>query len=806
MKHILFFVFAFLLFESTVLYGETNEKYSSVRIELKNKHDFEILLKLGLDFENAVVKDNFVRTSVSESEIKLLKQNSFNFKIEIEDLTDFYVNRFKSESDKNINFTLGEENFKLGSYGGYYPLDSINIIFQSMKNKYPKFFKKEMILNYSIEDRPIYCYIFGNGNSDQKILLTALHHAREGSGMMSLVYFLWKILEKADAGDSYANFLLQNRAIYVVPVVNPDGYFFNQKTHPEGGGMWRKNRRQTNDTTFGVDLNRNYGPFEYWDAPNLGSSPDPQRDTYRGSAPFSEPEVQAIRDICQNNWFRIVINYHTYSNLIIYPYSALSRETDDSLYYRNLAFELSHINLYYQGTDNNTVGYSTRGSSDDYIYKKYLDDASKSYPLTVEVGTVDDGFWPKQSRIIEHCRENYQLLEQVLWIADVHLRPTDVYSEFAKVSDSGYSCFLKVNLRNLGVNQSDNNSSIKVYSIDSNVVFENNTKLLNSMKQNEMQTIGFIVDIKGTGFVNGSKIPIVTEIHQNGINRRDTFNIPLYSHVTKSVFDNGTLFGNWKMGDWGTIFDDLSGEFVLNDSPKGLYRDSSSNYLTLDEPIHLDNFPVFLEFYSRWEIEPQYDFGTLEISTDNGKKWEFLKTDRMLNGYGLKDSRQIAGSSGFSGFMPLWVRQICSLEKYIGKDIIFRFGVLSDKGRNMDGWFLKNINLLVFDDTKYTGILQENEFMQINIIPNPAISGSKLHIEFITDYHAFNSISDFNIQTEIRIKNLIGCDILKFGLKLSNNQTNNISIPTSQLAYGLYFAEVKIGRRIITKSFMVLSK
>jgi len=61
--------------------------------------------------------------------------------------------------------------------------------------------------------------------------------------------------------------------------------------------MIRKNQRNfdicKNQDDIGVDLNRNYG--YKWGYNNDGSSDDLCDESYRGSAPFSEPETAAIR-------------------------------------------------------------------------------------------------------------------------------------------------------------------------------------------------------------------------------------------------------------------------------------------------------------------------------------------------------------------------------------------------------------------------------------------------------------------------------------------------------------------------------
>jgi carboxypeptidase T len=59
---------------------------------------------------------------------------------------------------------------------------------------------------------------------------------------------------------------------------------------------------------YGVDLNRNYG--YQWGYDDIGSSPDSNSDTYRGSGPFSEPETQAIRDFVTAHQFVVSLSYH----------------------------------------------------------------------------------------------------------------------------------------------------------------------------------------------------------------------------------------------------------------------------------------------------------------------------------------------------------------------------------------------------------------------------------------------------------------------------------------------------------------
>jgi carboxypeptidase A4 len=108
-------------------------------------------------------------------------------------------------------------------------------------------------------------------------------HAREWISPASVTYIIQELIENREA-----NTWADNLDFYIVPVVNPDGYEY---TH-NGNRLWRKNRRDPQlGRCSGTDLNRNFG-YKWGGA---GSSKDRCQEIYAGSAPFSEPETQAIQ-------------------------------------------------------------------------------------------------------------------------------------------------------------------------------------------------------------------------------------------------------------------------------------------------------------------------------------------------------------------------------------------------------------------------------------------------------------------------------------------------------------------------------
>ena len=114
--------------------------------------------------------------------------------------------------------------------------------------------------------------------------------------------------------------LVNQYELWFVVVANPDGYDF---TFTPNNRLWRKNLRDNNgdgEITIGdgVDLNRNFA--EKWNYDDEGSSSDPANDTYRGTAPNSEPETQAMDGLLRDVGFEFMVNYHSAAELLLYPF------------------------------------------------------------------------------------------------------------------------------------------------------------------------------------------------------------------------------------------------------------------------------------------------------------------------------------------------------------------------------------------------------------------------------------------------------------------------------------------------------
>ena len=88
--------------------------------------------------------------------------------------------------------------------------------------------------------------------------------------------------------------ILDQRELWFVPALNPDGLVYNHQVSPNGGALQRKNRKETcNGGVDGVDLNHNYGyawncqgNFLGGQCETSGSSGDGCDEIYRGTFVF----------------------------------------------------------------------------------------------------------------------------------------------------------------------------------------------------------------------------------------------------------------------------------------------------------------------------------------------------------------------------------------------------------------------------------------------------------------------------------------------------------------------------------------
>ncbi|UCF06352.1 MAG: immune inhibitor A [bacterium] len=285
--------------------------------------------------------------------------------------------------------------------GLYHTYAETEAMLDSLASLYPGLTHMDT-LGTSIEGRLIRAIkISDNADTDEEepeVLIMGCHHARE---LMSVEI---PLLLAAYLLDNYGTslevtYLVDNREVWIAPMINPDGHVYVENNHSDPWWQWwRKNRRDNSDGTFGVDNNRNYGYM--WGYDDFGSSPNTSYPTYRGTAPFSEPENQAVRDFCASRSFIVALSYHSYGEIIIYPWGYAQLYTDDHELFVTLADSLNRGLGYSSGNPAMGAIYVTNGGTNDWVYGD-VSTKGRFFGYTIELNTHEEGGFAPPDTLIE---------------------------------------------------------------------------------------------------------------------------------------------------------------------------------------------------------------------------------------------------------------------------------------------------------------------------------------------------------------------------------------------------------------------
>ncbi len=474
-------LYSFILFFTSALLSQAQdyvEKYSKVKITIQDKSDVKELQKAGLSLEGMKLEEESVELILSEREIQKLDELGFLYNVLIDDMTKYYLERNRrSESEMKIlegkmKKKYSNGGFGFGSMGGYYTFNEVVAELDTMRLLYPNLITEKDSIGGTIEGRTIWAVKISDNpdiyEGEPEVFYNALTHAREPEGMMAVIYFMYYLLENYGQ-DPEITYLVDNRELYFVTVINPDGYFYNETISPNGGGMWRKNRNINNGGCKGVDNNRNFGYM--WGYNNIGSSPDPCAVDYRGTDAFSEFENQAIRDFCEEHNFLICNNYHAYWDVVFTPWGYVLEQSPDSTTFNYTIGLATQINGYENGWYISN-SYEVNGDVCDWMYGEQTT-KQKIFAYLTEVGNDNDGFWPPPERIFPIAEDNVYLNKVLAWGPGVIENPPHIYTanvEPRYCKPSGGS----VTIDAIESNPDDINSTVSAQIIDEedNVVDE----------------------------------------------------------------------------------------------------------------------------------------------------------------------------------------------------------------------------------------------------------------------------------------------------------------------------------------------
>lgn len=430
-----------------------------VTVEANTRAARDRVAALGLDVTEHAGHDYVEVVLHTAADRQRLDRSGFDYEVRIPDLAA----RLGEIRELDKAFAAENPRTKLPSgRNSYRTLADYESEMAALAKRRPSLVRSFALKRTSVEGRPVRAVEIGRGvkeatTSTPTFVLMGLHHAREWPSGEHAMEFATDLVQSYGENPRITR-LLDRARVVVVPVVNPDGFDLSRTDgefvdlnilQPEedptglvgtgvilgtpGHAYKRKNCRVVDGQSTppgacratlaspggfgaGVDLNRNYAGF--WGGPGaaagLGESPDPgdplalsgqASPTYRGAAPFSEPETLNIRDLVAGRQTTMLISNHTFGDLILRPNGVNPTTLDssgipvgdspDEAGLKRLGARMAAATGY--SNQHGWELYDTTGTTEDWSYN-----ATGGYGYTFEIGP--DEFHPPFEDVVGQYR------------------------------------------------------------------------------------------------------------------------------------------------------------------------------------------------------------------------------------------------------------------------------------------------------------------------------------------------------------------------------------------------------------------
>ena len=288
-----------------------------VSIPFHQSSQLNMLMDQHLDIIN--VTDSEITAYVNAIQIKKLYNSGFAPKILFENIQEMN------------NYIYGPEILEFHNYA------QLTQELQNIANTYPGI-TQLYGLGHSVQGRVIWGLKITDNptieENEPEVRICGNHHGNELMSVELPLLMAWHLVQNYSINPNIEE-LIDNREIWIIPMVNPDGR--------EIGTRYNAN---------GVDLNRDYGYV--WGGE--GGSP----------SPFSQPETQAIRNNALENNFVLSLSFHTTEAIVNYIWNYKGQPVADHDVVVQLSQQYGSHNGYWvvEGYD----WYQTRGDTNDFSY------------------------------------------------------------------------------------------------------------------------------------------------------------------------------------------------------------------------------------------------------------------------------------------------------------------------------------------------------------------------------------------------------------------------------------------------------
>ncbi|MEV0732009.1 M14 family zinc carboxypeptidase [Polymorphospora sp. NPDC050346] len=269
--------------------------------------------------------------------------------------------------------------------------------------------------------------------NEPEILFNSQQHAREHLTVEMAIYLL-NLFTDNYGTDSRITNIVNSREIWIVPTVNPDGSEYDIATGSYRS--WRKNRQPNSGSSYvGTDLNRNWG--YNWGCCG-GSSGSTSSDTYRGPSAFSAPETAALRNFVNSRvvggvqQLKANIDFHTYSELVLWPFGYTTANTapglnaDQQAVFQTIGQQMAATNGY--TPEQSSDLYITDGDSIDWMWGQH---GIWAYTFEMYPGSAGGGgFYPPDEVIPAQTSRNREAVLILAEYADCPYRATGKQDQY----------------------------------------------------------------------------------------------------------------------------------------------------------------------------------------------------------------------------------------------------------------------------------------------------------------------------------------------------------------------------------------
>jgi carboxypeptidase T len=337
---------------------------------------------LGLDVWE--VKPDFVVLQADESQAARLE--AMGYRVEQLQMTEPYLSTFATAE----------------AVSGYHTVATLEEDLRRLAAEHPEIAELHQI-GRSVEGRSLWALRIGERrDSTRKVAFLGCHHAREWISV-EIPYLLAEHLLDNSSTDPVATWL-QGGEVWVAPMVNPDGH---EHTRTDNR-LWRKNRRRNPGGSIGVDPNRNYGYM--WGVLDISTSSHvPSDETYVGPRAFSEPEVRAVRNLVARQLFGGVLSYHSYSQLVLFPWGYTSEPIEDDADRTEMRTLAERMEGLIRGVHGETYTaqqasqlYPTAGDTTDWTYGEF---GVPSFTIELRPASALEGGFILPAAQIQPCWE-----------------------------------------------------------------------------------------------------------------------------------------------------------------------------------------------------------------------------------------------------------------------------------------------------------------------------------------------------------------------------------------------------------------